>query len=44
MQTPRPKSSLTEEEKTLFAPIIEDGKYYPVRILGKGTFGTVTSA
>ena len=40
----QPKILLTQKEKILFAPIIKDGKYTPIRLLGKGTFGTVVEA
>ena len=28
----------------MFEPIINDGKYLPIRVIGKGTFGTVVKA
>ena len=28
----------------MFEPIISDGQYHPVKVIGKGTFGTVVKA
>ena len=35
---------LTRAEKALFEPILADGSYLPVSILGSGSYGTVAKA
>ena len=41
---PLPECLLEADEKAQFDPIIKDGKYMPIRVLGKGTFGLVVEA
>ena len=35
---------LTDPQKVMFEPLINDGRYLPLRVVGKGTFGTVVKA